>query len=166
MNTTIEQKAIANFLDTITSKSKVDWSKSKFLPIKNSNNQAKGKFGEFVIKEVYNGTRVNSNGYDVETPDGWKVEVKTAFQGANEGFWFNQIYDTKNFPQKINKDFTHLAFVFVFPDEIKAFILERPEDLYDYFSTGSTGNGFELKGKYNNLCKKLNNHWIECDLTN
>jgi hypothetical protein len=100
-------------------KPKVDWSNSPLLPIKSDkNNCSAGDFGEILYKNVIGpSATVVKKGHDVYVDDGSKVEVKTAFQGKDGSFFFNQIYS--------EKDWNKIAFVFVKPNAVEIWECDR-----------------------------------------
>jgi hypothetical protein len=117
------------------SPSKTDWLNSPFLEVKLAGITAVGDFGEFCVKNHYKSLGVDSrlvkNQHDVLAGTK-KIEVKTAFQGKQGSFFFNQIYYESQ-ETGVTKDWTHLAFVFVRPNRIEIWECERPDDPSLYF---------------------------------
>lgn len=78
-------------------------------------------------------------------------EVKTSFLSRINTHWFNQIgARTKNGG---NKDFSHLCFVFVNPDNVQVWYAEANEEL---FSELTENNGYDWRGKGS---WELSNKW-------
>lgn len=144
---------ISSLNETIASKSsskkniKVDWSNSPLLPIKNMKNSI-GDFGETLYKNVIGiSATVVKKGHDVYVEGGVKVEVKTALQNTSGSFFFNQIYD--------NKDWNKIAFVFVKPNEIQ--IWECDRDKLDFNVDFIHNNGYAWNKSDSS---KLSSAWI------
>jgi len=118
--------------------SKVDWAASPFLAVKLSGKNAVGDFGENLYYELGIGSGIPSSiikkGHDVLVGNK-KVEVKTSFQGKSRQFSFNQIYE--------HKDFTHIVFVFTWPEKIEVWECERPLDFGQHFKIN---NGWMWSG--------------------
>jgi hypothetical protein len=120
------------------SKNKVDWTGSpvqKYQPFKNK----KGSFGENLYAIVSGGTVLHKDGSDVFYGES-KVEVKTCFQNTSEDFWFNQI--------KPNKGWNKLAFVFVWPNRVEIWEINKNEIvLGEDIDENSSSNGFSWRAK-------------------
>lgn len=118
--------------------SKVDWSNSPFLPVKNAGKNAVGDFGEhaYHLLGIKGGnlSSIVKKGHDVLVGNK-KVEVKTSFQNKQGRFSFNQLYE--------HKDFTHIAFVFVWPNKIEVWECQRPIKFQQYFTAN---NGWMWSG--------------------
>lgn len=151
---TIISKSIT---DTLTNRpaSKVDWNKSPLKEVKMGGKNAVGDYGEHVVKNYYRDAGIDSliikKGHDVLAGTK-KIEVKTAFQGKAGSFFFNQIYYVD--PNTgVDKDWTHLAFVFVRPDSVEIWECERPPNPEEHFNIN---NGWSWN---KNDPKKLTSIW-------
>ena len=107
---------------------KVGWEGSPLLPLQQTNNQHKGSFGTYVVKQVLeqNGVtcKVISDRGDLETSKG-RSEVKCAFSshtGAGFQLWWNQVR-----PQQDGWQLLHL--VGFTPDSIMVWELTREQFL-------------------------------------
>ena len=108
---------------------------------------AVGDFGENLVHEWHKERGVTSaiikKGHDVHSGEK-KIEVKTAFESRMGTFWFNQIYyaDPKT---GVTKDWDCLIFVFVYPDRVELWEIERPENPEDHFNWNN-GWSWQKKG--------------------
>lgn len=112
------------------------------------NQRKAGKFGEMLYCSITESEKVNKNGYDVLTPEGDKVEVKTAFLNNQNHYWVNQIYYAGD-KEDVKKEWTHLAFVFIGLDSITIWEAEKPD--CELFAKTNSSNGREWKGKIEDI---------------
>lgn len=116
--------------------SKVNWDNSRYLEVKNAGKNAVGDFGEELAYDFYLSQGVISEiikrGHDV-IGGVEKSEVKTAFQGKQGSYFFNQIY-YEDPETGHRKDWDFLIFVFVAPQGIEMWKCHRPDNPRDHFT--------------------------------
>ena len=133
MSITIIEAAIEATIAEAT-EGKIDWSQSIFLEVKELGKNSVGGLGEHLYDQYQkqveqNLSQIIRSEHDVLIGTQKKVEVKTAFQNKQGGFFFNQIrYNLPSDHPRAGqpKDWTHLAFVFVKPDSFEIWECERP----------------------------------------
>ena len=115
--------------------SKVNWDNSSYSRVKSAGKNAVGDFGEELTKDWYESqgliSEIIKRGHDVLGGTD-KTEVKTAFQGKQGGYFFNQIY-YEDPETGHRKDWDFLIFVFVAPQGIEMWKCERPDNPEDHF---------------------------------
>ena len=140
---------------------KIDWGDSPFLEIKELGKNSVGGFGEHLYNQYQKQIQINQSKvvrveHDVIVNQNKKVEVKTAFQNKSGGFFFNQIrYHLPEDHERAGeqKDWTHLAFVFIRPHRVEIWECERPSDPKRHFKWNNdwSWNG-KNEGRGNKLC--------------
>jgi hypothetical protein len=138
---------------------KIDWSDSPFLDVKKLGKNSVAAFGEHLYDQQQKRMGLKSKvvrvEHDVIVGQNKKTEVKTAFQNKAGTFFFNQIrYFLPEDHERAGeqKDWNHLAFVFVKPHSVEIWECERPSDPKRHFRWN---NDWSWQGKNEGRGKKL-----------